>query len=178
MQSLNLPAALDALDGPIGLPPSLLGKAEEVRSEDGMNRILMLMEDVQRLAKRNMMGIDEVSLLIFGECDTETSIQALDLLDQEATEDEEMRNAYTVDVWTRPASHEANKELVEQAARYRDILERAVQSDREIFQSWDEWSEKIAVLCWKEVWYSTPTCSDHTNPSFRSTSNTPFRARL
>ncbi|KIJ50961.1 hypothetical protein M422DRAFT_158756 [Sphaerobolus stellatus SS14] len=135
LQSLNLPAALDALDKPIGMPPSLLGKAEEVRSEDGTNRISRLIEDVQKLAKRNMMGIDE----------------ALDLLDQEATEDEEMRSAYTVDVWTRPPSHEANKELIDQAARYRDILDRAMHSDRDIFQSWDDWSEKISVLCWNEA---------------------------
>jgi len=77
--------------------------------------------------------------------------KAMDLLDQEATEDEEMRTAYSVDVWTRPPSFEANKELIEQAARYRDILDRAMDSDRDIFQSWDEWSDKIAVMCWDEV---------------------------
>lgn len=60
LQSLNLPAALDALDRPIGLPPSLLGKAEEVRLEDGMHRVPALIEDVQRLAGRNSATLDEV----------------------------------------------------------------------------------------------------------------------
>jgi programmed cell death 6-interacting protein len=60
LRSLNLPAALDALDRPIGLPPSLLGKADEVRLEDGMHRIPALIEDVQRLARRNSAALDEV----------------------------------------------------------------------------------------------------------------------
>ena len=39
LDTLNLPSALDALDQPIGLPPSLLKKAEEVRLEKGPDRI-------------------------------------------------------------------------------------------------------------------------------------------
>ncbi|HEV7736132.1 MAG TPA: hypothetical protein VGO47_02015 [Chlamydiales bacterium] len=77
--------------------------------------------------------------------------QAFDILDQEATEDEEMRQAYSAEVWTRPASHEANNELVEQANRYREILERAMHTDRETSEEWDQWSDKIAILCWDEV---------------------------
>jgi programmed cell death 6-interacting protein len=48
---MHLPAALDALDKPIGLPPSLLRKAEEVRLEDGPHRIDVMFRDVQALAK-------------------------------------------------------------------------------------------------------------------------------
>ncbi|KAF8526304.1 BRO1-domain-containing protein [Hysterangium stoloniferum] len=134
LQSLNLPATLDALDRPIGLPPSLLGKAEEVRLEDGMNRIPALIEDVRRLSRRNLNNIDE----------------ALDILDQEATEDEEMRTAYSVDVWTRPTSYEANQELTDQAARYREILDKAMESDRELQENWERWAPNIAALCWEE----------------------------
>ncbi|KAF8589825.1 pH-response regulator [Ramaria rubella] len=134
LRSLNLPATLDALDRPIGLPPSLLGKAEEVRLEDGMNRIPMLLDDVRRLTRRNSAALDEI----------------LDILDQEATEDEEIRTAYRVDVWERPVSHEANRELTDQITRYRDVLARAMESDREISEKWEKWADQIKVLCWTE----------------------------
>ncbi len=39
LRSLNLPAALEALEKPIGLPPSLLKKAEEVRQEHGPAKV-------------------------------------------------------------------------------------------------------------------------------------------
>ena len=72
-------------------------------------------------------------------------------MDQEATEDEEIRTAYSADVWTRPASHEANKDLTEKARRYRDVLERAAESDRVVRDNWEEWADRIGVLCWDEV---------------------------
>lgn len=60
LQSVNLPAALDALDKPIGLPPSLLKKAEEVRSENGPERVEKSLEDVETLARRAMSILTEV----------------------------------------------------------------------------------------------------------------------
>jgi programmed cell death 6-interacting protein len=60
LQSLNLPAALDALDKPIGLPPSLLKKAEEVRSENGPERVEKSLEDIEILARRAMSILTEV----------------------------------------------------------------------------------------------------------------------
>jgi programmed cell death 6-interacting protein len=56
----NLPAALDALDKPIGLPPSLLKKAEEIRLENGPERVEKSLEDVQMLASRAMAILTEV----------------------------------------------------------------------------------------------------------------------
>jgi programmed cell death 6-interacting protein len=60
LQTLKLPAALDALDKPIGLPPSLLKKAEEVRLENGPERAEKLLEDVQTLARRAQAILTEV----------------------------------------------------------------------------------------------------------------------
>jgi programmed cell death 6-interacting protein len=60
LQALKLPAALDALDKPIGLPPSLLMKAEEVRLENGPERAEKLLEDVQTLARRAQAILTEV----------------------------------------------------------------------------------------------------------------------
>ena len=60
LESLNLPAALEALDRPIGLPPSLLRKAEEVRLERGPERIEASIRDVQTLANHDSGLLDEV----------------------------------------------------------------------------------------------------------------------
>ena len=64
LQKLNLPSALEALERPIGLPPSLLRKAEEVRLEDGPAKIEASIEDVQRLAHHDLAILEEVSNLI------------------------------------------------------------------------------------------------------------------
>lgn len=60
LRKLNLPSSLEALERPIGLPPSLLRKAEEVRLEDGPARIQASIEDVERLAHQDLALLEEV----------------------------------------------------------------------------------------------------------------------
>ncbi|KAF8968115.1 BRO1-like domain-containing protein [Flammula alnicola] len=127
LRKLNLPSALEALERPIGLPPSLLRKAEEVRLEDGPAKIEASLEDVQRLAHHDLALLDE----------------ALDILDNEASEDEAARKEIPLN---RLKSHEANVELIEKATRYRSILSQATESDESVRQKWDEWEESITEL--------------------------------
>ena len=61
LNELRLPASLEALDKPVGLPPSLLRKAEEVRLEDGPSRIDGSFEAVEVLAEQNRAILDEVN---------------------------------------------------------------------------------------------------------------------
>ena len=61
LQSLNLPGSIQALERPVGLPPSLLKKAEEVESEGGVRRIQSLLNEVQRLSKSNSKLLSDVS---------------------------------------------------------------------------------------------------------------------
>jgi programmed cell death 6-interacting protein len=66
LRSLDIPAALDVLDRPVGLlPPSLRGKADKVRPEDRMHRIPALIKDVQRIARRNSAAPDEVRFIFW-----------------------------------------------------------------------------------------------------------------
>lgn len=60
LQLERLPGALEALERPLGLPPSLLGKADRVRSEDGPNRMRALLEHVRQLAEADATALDEV----------------------------------------------------------------------------------------------------------------------
>ena len=60
LRLLNLPSALEALERPIELPPSLLRKASEVREEDGPTRIEKFIDDVGRLARQDLAILNEV----------------------------------------------------------------------------------------------------------------------
>ncbi|KAN0092781.1 BRO1-like domain containing protein [Tylopilus felleus] len=129
--SLNLPSSLEALERPIGLPPSFLKKAEEVRSEQGPERIETCLEHVELLARRALAILDE----------------AMDVLDSEASEDEATRKEVSM---KRPPSHEANQELVQKQERYRSILKEAASSDEVVRQKWREWEKPILQLALDE----------------------------
>lgn len=127
LQSLNLPSSLEALERPVGLPPSLLRKAEEIRLEQGPTKIDVYLDDVQRLS-RHVLGILD---------------EAMDILDSEASEDEAARRETPMN---RPPSHEANQELVIKQQRYRTILIKAAESDELVRRKWEEWEDQISEL--------------------------------
>ncbi|KAF5367502.1 hypothetical protein D9758_003681 [Tetrapyrgos nigripes] len=132
LRSMNLPASLDALERHVGLPPSLLKKAEEVRLENGPVKIEAAIDAVQKLARQNLKTLDE----------------AMDILDHEASEDESTRENVDID---RPPSHEANKHLIEMYNRYRAILDQAAASDETVRTKWDQWERNITELTWDEA---------------------------
>lgn len=75
-------------------------------------------------------------------------MQAMDILDNEASEDEAARSSKPL---TRPPSHVANQELARKGERYRRILTDAKDSDEHVRQKWDEWEINIRELTWDEV---------------------------
>ncbi|CAA7266857.1 unnamed protein product [Cyclocybe aegerita] len=150
LRKLNLPSSLDALERPIGLPPSLLRKAEEVRLEDGPAKIEASIEDVQRLAHQDLAILEE----------------ALDILDSEASEDEAARKETPLN---RLKSHEANVELIDKANRYRSILTQAGESDESVRQKWDEWEESITELTLDEATLEASVPSTTVSTAARST---------
>jgi programmed cell death 6-interacting protein len=149
---------LDALDKPVGLPPSLLKKAEEVRSENGPERVEKSLEDVEILARRAMSILTEVcTILIVVHHDLSYYRQTLDLLDQEASEDEQLRQSQPTQ---RLPSHQANEKIISKAERYRKIINEAAESDAVVRRRWDEWEKCIVQLTWDEVlgplWHAFP----------------------
>ncbi len=77
-----------------------------------------------------------------------TVFQTLDLLDQEASEDEQLRRSQPT---LRLPSHQANEKLISKAERYRNILNEAAESDAVVGQRWEEWEKCIVQLTWDEV---------------------------
>ncbi|KAJ7284953.1 BRO1-like domain-containing protein [Mycena rebaudengoi] len=151
LRSLNLPSALEALERSAGLPSSLLHKAEQVRLEDGPAKIEASIADVQRLAQQDTNILDE----------------AMDILDNEATEDEAIQKDPS---FNRPPSHEANSDLIEKERRYRDILLRAAASDETVRQKWDEWEGNIVQLTADEAELEAAVPSSTISKSGRSSS--------
>jgi programmed cell death 6-interacting protein len=72
----------------------------------------------------------------------------MDILDNEASEDEAARKDTPLD---RLPSHEANVKLIEKQRRYRDLLNRAGESDELVRRKCDEWEQNIVMLTWSEV---------------------------
>lgn len=64
LRALNLPAALEALERPVGLPPSLLHQAEEVRLEHGPEKIEAYIDDISKLREHDNAILDEVSVCL------------------------------------------------------------------------------------------------------------------
>ncbi|KAK5089069.1 pH-response regulator protein palA/rim20 [Lithohypha guttulata] len=113
LASLNLPGSLQALEKPLGLPPSLMAKAEELRQQDASYKLKRSVEDTTRL-KTNDMSIFQ---------------DGLGLLDAEKEEDEKCRSKYGTDRWSRPPSEQALAKWWKQSQDLQGYLNSAGASD-------------------------------------------------
>ena len=113
LQSLHLPGALQALEKPLGLPPSLISKAEELRQQDAVYRLKRSMEDTTRL-KTNDIAIYQ---------------EGVSLLETEREDDDRSRSKFGTERWTRPDSATALAKLYQQSTDLRTYLNSAASSD-------------------------------------------------
>lgn len=60
LQSLNLPGSIQALEVTLGLPPSLLRKADELRRKGGTKRLRTMMQDALSVAATDKEVLDDV----------------------------------------------------------------------------------------------------------------------
>ncbi|EIW68315.1 hypothetical protein TREMEDRAFT_63488 [Tremella mesenterica DSM 1558] len=163
LQSLNLPGSIEALERPIGLPPSLMKKAEEVEAAGGTDKIRSLLGEVSRLAKTNAKLLSE----------------AMDILDQEATENEHLLTSQPHLISSRQPSHEANQRLIGMADQYEKTLKQAAVSDATVVSKWEEFSEVIEVLAGgEEELRSYIPSTARSSSSSLPTSVRPLRASL
>ena len=113
LQSLNLPGSLQALEKPLGLPPSLISKAEELRQQDALCRMKRSLEDTTKLKTNDMATYQE----------------GMSLLSAEAEEDERARSKFGTDRWSRPPSTTALAKLYQQSTELQGYLNSAGSSD-------------------------------------------------
>lgn len=145
LTNLNLPASLEALSRPISLPPSLLSHAEEVRSRNGPELISQLLtQQLPSLSQRATSVIDET----------------FELLDDEAAEDEEIRDTYgkaaygSEEEWiktVREPSVVANEELTSRLKSYMRQAQGAREGDAKLLKAWEKFGDRIRLLAKDKV---------------------------
>lgn len=113
LQSLSLPGSLQALEKPLGLPPSLVSKAEELRQQDAFYRLRRSMEDTAKLKVNDQTIYDE----------------GRELLTSEKIEDERARAKYGTERWARQPSEVALQKLYSQSNDIKGYLKSAAASD-------------------------------------------------
>lgn len=130
LSSLGLPGSLQAIEKPLGLPPALVSHAEEIKQQDGLERIYRSVQETERLR------------------DSDRAIyrEGTDLLDAEGAEDDRARQRYGTDRWTRPDGKTTNPKLYESLTSIAGYLKVAATSDSTISDKIRENERHIRLL--------------------------------
>ncbi|EON68828.1 hypothetical protein W97_08086 [Coniosporium apollinis CBS 100218] len=151
LKSLNLPGSLQALEKPLGLPPGLISHAEEIRQQDGINRLYRSIDETRKLKETDRAMFQE----------------GLDLLRAEAAEDDRARRKYGTDRWNRPTSEQAVPQLYAQIGEIEGYLKSAANSDKLVQDKIKDCEEYVRLLS------GTDRDLEHFVPSSRRTTMTP-----
>ena len=114
LKSIGLPGSLQALEKPLGLPPSVASHAEEVRQMNGIYRLHGAMADTEKLKNS----------------DRATYQEGVEMLRSESAEDDAARRKFGTDRWARPPSNEASRKLYSQVTEIDGYLKQAANSDK------------------------------------------------
>jgi programmed cell death 6-interacting protein len=130
LKSLNLPGSLQALEKPLGLPPGLVSHAEEIRQQDGPNRLAKSIAETEKL-KANDRNIYN---------------EGVEFLRSEAAEDERARVKFGTERWNRPRAQDANPKLFAQIAEIDGYLNGAATSDETVYKKLRDTEDLIRLL--------------------------------
>ncbi|KAJ5934716.1 hypothetical protein N7466_004263 [Penicillium verhagenii] len=130
LSSLNLPGSLQALEKPLGLPPALVSHAEEMRQQDGLNRLRRSVEDTARVK-----GND---LTIYNE--------GVALLAAEKAEDDAAVRKYGTDRWNRDTSEKAAPKIYNTSKEINGYFTSAQSSDSLVDQKLRDSESVFLVL--------------------------------
>ena len=130
LHSLNLPGSLQALEKPLGLPPSLTSHAEEVRQQDGIHKL--------RRSIRETATLRENDGRIFQE--------AVEFLRSEAAEEDRAKLKHGTERWTRPPSKRAGEKWYAQVNEIDGYLKSAASSDELIKSKLKDCEKPLQVL--------------------------------
>ncbi|BDD61184.1 hypothetical protein MAP00_006254 [Monascus purpureus] len=113
LSSLNLPGSLQALEKPLGLPPTLVSHAEEMRQQDGLNRLRRSLSDTAKVKANDKAVYNE----------------GVEILAAEKAEDDAARKKYGTDRWDREPSETAAKKVYNTANEINGYFTSAQSSD-------------------------------------------------
>jgi programmed cell death 6-interacting protein len=130
LQSLNLPGSLQALEKPLGVPPSVTSHAEEIRQQGGVHRLRRFIRDVETLRDN----------------DVQTFKEGYSLLQAETIEDEKARAKYGTDRWLRAPSQQATPELYAKLDEIDGYLKSAASSDELVKTKLQDCEQVLRIL--------------------------------
>ena len=130
LQSMNLPGSLQALEKPLGLPPSLTSHAEEIRQQDGLHRLRRSLFETSKL-KANDVSVYQ---------------EGREFLRSEAVDDDRAKLKHGTNRWTRPSSKEAAGKLYAQIDELAGYLKSAANSDDLVKTKLKDCEKAIQVL--------------------------------
>lgn len=113
LTSLNLPGSLQALEKPLGLPPTLVSHAEEMRQQDGLDRLRRSVEDTAKVKSNDRSVYNE----------------GVELLAAEKAEDNAARRKYGTDRWSRETSEAAAPKIYNTSKEINGYFTSAQSSD-------------------------------------------------
>jgi len=129
LASLNLPAAIEDLSGGGGVPQSVLEKAANVRGMGGFSCLTQLINDLPALLIRNKEILDE----------------SMRQLDEEQQSDQQLRGQFG-EHWSRTPSERLTESIRSEGARYRQIIDNAVNADGIVRERYTQHKDGIELL--------------------------------
>lgn len=118
------------MEKPLGIPPSLISHAEEIRQQDGLNRLRRSMDDTSNLKNSDKSVYDE----------------GVQLLKSEKVEDERARRKYGTDRWRRQPSEIAGQKWWMQVTDIEGYLKSADSSDKLVQDKLRDSERVLSVL--------------------------------
>ncbi|KAL3959460.1 hypothetical protein ACCO45_004577 [Purpureocillium lilacinum] len=133
ISSFGLPGSLQALEKPLGLPPSLVQHAEELRQGDAIGRVHRSLADIDKLRAAD--------LAIFEE--------GKSALATEQEEDERLRRKYGTERWTRPPGQNdpQGAKLWGHANEIEGYFQSSISSDGIVKDKFASTEDLLRVLC-------------------------------
>ncbi|KAM0193014.1 hypothetical protein ACHAPI_007963 [Fusarium lateritium] len=132
LASLGLPGSLQALEKPLGLPPSLVQHAEEIRQADAISRVQKSFADIDKLRLGDMAIFEE----------------GKSALASEEEEDQRLRMRYGTDRWSRPESKQdpQGQKLWQHASEIESYFQSSVSSDAVVREKFGAIQDLLAIL--------------------------------
>ena len=132
LRELDLPASLQALEKPLGIPNSIRNQAEEMRQANAVASVERQFRDIDNLRADNIRQFE----------------QGKALLQAEADEDGRLRTKYGTDRWTRPTGRDDDigRELHAKADEIEGLLVHSGSSDTTVRSAFDASFDLLTLL--------------------------------
>ncbi|KAJ3515626.1 hypothetical protein NM208_g14940 [Fusarium decemcellulare] len=132
LTSLGLPGSLQALEKPLGLPPSLVQHAEEIRQADAIGRVQKSFSDIDKLRSGDLAIFEEGKAA----------------LASEEEEDQRLRMRFGTERWIRPESRQdpQGAKLWQHAEEIEGYFATSISSDNMVREKFGVIQDLLAIL--------------------------------